>query len=272
MAKAQIKHWFEWKRTCALGLCSTDTQSILRQFAHARFRYYTEKFLHRTNLRTPAALSIEERQAWHLFESHLELKTTRAGKAYKIWLLSRANEDGPRAVQALESGASLILRDVVREFMRKELSPPRTVSLARPLNDDFARPMTIADLLPGETSPASKVEMREYSELADGHAGAAFDDMQRRERIAVFCRSMGISLAHHVVTEIAGCRKSSLSNSYRDAITRIASHLQHKYVKEDSDSVKTLTLMTIQVVKERVVVWAKLEKSCARLFKVAEQM
>ncbi|MDP6526240.1 MAG: hypothetical protein QGI24_02810 [Kiritimatiellia bacterium] len=270
MAKAQIQNWFEWKRQCALALCSPCTRHVLRQFAHARFRYYVAKYLHRTNLRNPAVISVEDRQAWHLFESHLELKTTRRGKAYKNWLLSRANEDEEGAIQALESGASLIVRDVVREFMRKEISPPRTMSLSRPLNDDFARPMTMADLLPGEIDPTSKVEMREYSELAGGHAGDAFDDMKRREKIAVFCRSMGISLAHHVVAEITGCRKSSLSNSYRDAITRIASHIQHKYVKEDSESVKTLTLMTVQIVKEKVVAWAKLEKSCARLFKVAE--
>lgn len=273
MATTQAQNWLEWQSQCALALCSTGTQAVLRQFAHRRFRYYVRKYLYRTNLKTPTAVSIEEPQSWHLFESHLRLKTTRQGKAYKKWLISRAHcKQEEMVIPSMESGASLIIRNVVREFLRKELSPRKSISLSRPLRDDLDQPMTMADLLHGKANPANEVEMLEYSELAGTHAGEAFDDMKMRERIALFCRSMGISLTNHVVCEIAGCQKSSLSNAYREAIIRIAANLQRKYKEEDVESVKTLTLMTVQIVKEKVIAWAKLEKACTGLFKVVEQV
>ncbi len=212
---------------------------------------------------------VDSRTAWHLFESHLQIKTTRAGKCYKEWIFARVptSADPPEVV--LECGATLILRSVVRDFIHAEQHPDHVVSLQTALSDDLGNPLTLEDLIAGPADPANDVAEREYDRLARRHAGEAFSELPHRARVAVASRAMGLSLAHAAVVRAAGCGKTVLSQGYRALVFSLASGLRGHYPDDDAQSVQTLVLLTLHHLKEKVLSWARTEKSCAVLFEVA---
>ncbi|MFO7870164.1 MAG: hypothetical protein R6V03_01880 [Kiritimatiellia bacterium] len=257
--------WIEWKKLCALNLCSTSAQVVLKTFAAFRFTKLMERY--RAYADGPSSAP---ENPWHLLETHMTVKNTRGGKRLKDWLFARVKSSSDNALDVIQGGASLIMRDVAREYLRRECARPRTVSLDRPLPGRGTSSVTILDVLASGLDPSYETCLREYEDLARRHAGDFLRDMSRRERVALTAKRLGISLADSAVTKTAGCRKSVLFTAYRDLLARIASHLGAKYSADGAESVLTLTLMTLEEAASKVISRAKSEKSFSELFLLSE--
>ena len=161
-----------------------------------------------------------------------------------------------------------MIRDVVREFIRRECRPRETLSLDRAITADGS--VCLLDMLASEVDPASEVSVREYRALADRHAREVFDGLSPRERLVLAARHLGVSLAHPDVEAAAGCRKSALSEAYRGVAIRAARLLEAQYADDGAESVLALTLMVLERVSAAVVEKIKPERSFAFLFRVVE--
>ena len=246
---------------------------MLEQFAHARFRLYMRRYAERTNLgrrggRVPV---VDARRAWHLFETHLVANTTGRGKRYKDWLFARTNVSGDRPLDVIQGGASLIMRDVVREHLRREYSPAHAVSTSEPLWAADGATLTVEDLLPGGPDPCDEVARRECEQLARERAAAEFADVTRRERVAMAARAVGLSLAHPVVEQTAGCRKSVLSATLRSLVERVAERIRADLRTDDPQGLLMVSLLTLSEMKMKAVEWVKSERTCDRLFNLMEE-
>ncbi|MFC1497234.1 hypothetical protein ACFLS1_02010 [Verrucomicrobiota bacterium] len=262
--RSMISHWIEWKEKCALALCSEEIQEQLRQFAFLRFRKLAFQYVHRTSVGNGQALVPDKKDAWHMFETHLVVKTTKQGKRYKDWLFARTRCSDDAPIDVIQGGASLIMRDVVREHLRREYSPNNMVSFNKPLSAEGT--FTLEDLLPGDIDPSCEAELHEYEELAERHAKDVFRDMEQRERVAFLAKDIGVSLADKAIIQLAGCKKSVLNTAYHNFMKKIASKLINEYPDDGHESVLRLTMMTISNIKENVWNWGKSEKACAHLF------
>ena len=263
--------WAVWRRKCALDLCPADTQSALRAFAEARFHRYVCAYARDTNASNPRALTPDPREAWHWFETHLRLRNTREGKSYKEWLLARTEADGRLTLDSIQAGATLLMRDVVREYLRREFSPRTMVPLDAPAETSPDGLSTcLQELLPGPLSTPDDVATRELKSMAASEAGHVFDALSRRERVALLAREIGVSLAHPAVTELAACGKSVLSTAYHSALQTVAGHVRARHPQDDRETMAALSVRIFEEVKVRVLSWGRSENACARLFSIVE--
>lgn len=265
---APLQCWNEWRELCALGRCAESSRHYLQHFAHRRFRTLVDRYAHRTGVEEARALTstIGPRESWHLLETRFLVNSSIHGKRYKDWLFARLEPSPSSALDVIQGGATLILRDAVREYLRLEFPPPRTQSLSRPLQDGAGDPVTLEDLLPDEYDVADQAAHREYVELAEKHAATFFDATDERDRIALLARGLGISFAAPQIEKMAGRRKSVMSQAYRSCVARLASEIQRSYPGEDSASLLMLSRLTLETVTDRVLRWAKSEKRFAPFF------
>ena len=263
--------WAAWRQKCALDLCPPATQTALRAFAEARFRRYACAYARDTNTPDGRALTPAPREAWHWFETHLRLRNTREGKSYKAWLLSRTEADGHLTLDSIQAGATLLMRDVVREYLRREYSPHMMVPLDAPAETSPDGLSTcLHELLPGPLSTPDDVARKELESLAAAEADSVFGALPRRERVALLARELGVSLAHPAVTEVAACGKSVLATAYRMALQSVASHVRSRHPRDDRETMAALSVRIFEELKVRVLSWGKSENGCARLFSIVE--
>ena len=258
---ANVNHWMEWKKTCALGLCEPDAQADLQAFVLARFRRYTSEY-------EPSSMTggeYEPRDAWHLFETYFQLSRGREGKCYKAWLFVRgsASSSGPAALQAIESGASLLLRDVVRERLRRERPHPQTQPLDEPYSSKSGM-LTVEDLLPCSVDTAGEVEKRDLEALANQLADGMLNDLTDRERMAMLAREQGISCAHPDMLKAAGCGKSALADAHPTALKKIAGRARKACPEESRDVLAALAVALFDAVRCRLLASANMESSVSR--------
>lgn len=264
-----VELWREWKETCALAACADATRACFHRFAGHRFRRYAA----RLSGGRPAGFGDALRSlpdaatAWHLFETHLMVKTTRAGKRYKDWLFARAGTAGAAALPALAAGATLIIRDVVREHVRRECTVAWQVSLQAPLGGEGERALTIEDLLPAPGhDPAAATAHAEYPALAATLARVLLDDMPRPLRVAVLARALGVPLSAAAVTAAAGRGKSQLNHAFATLGPRVRAGVRQHYPDEGADGQAALVRATIIALQDLIIEWGKLEIACAPLF------
>ena len=250
-----IDHWMEWKRTCALDLCGTDAQSELKAYVHGRFQRYTSGYLPKTATGADCAPAIEPREAWHWFETYFQLSRNRSGKRYKDWLFARINSSGP-ALESIESGVSLLLRDVVRDRLRKEHPHPRTQPLGVPHSSRDEAP-GIEELLPCAFDTAGEVARRDLEALANQLADGVLGDFTARERLAVVARERGLSCSNPEVLRSAGCGKSALAEAHPSALRKIAGHARKACPHEGSEVLAALAVALFDAVRCKLLDWAK---------------
>ena len=212
-------HWVTWKEKCALALCLPAVQSDLRAFVHSRSRRYAAIYAQSFRVTEAEAASSGPGDTWHWFETYFQLHSSREGKSYKEWLFARAAMRPSVGAGNIESGVSLLLRDVVRDRLRHEYSPGRAVSpdAATSPVDDNAQ-LSPADLLPDSFDTVGEVERREVERIASQLAESALAAIPLRGRIALLGRELGISLAHPAILKAARCGKTVLANAHRAAL------------------------------------------------------
>ncbi|NQT91836.1 MAG: hypothetical protein HQ559_03675 [Lentisphaerae bacterium] len=264
--------WAEWKRTCALALCSANTRKALSRFAGLRFRTHARRYAYTTGAgQRGEAPTLEPPEAWHLFESHLVAGTTQQGKRYKDWLFARTEGSGDPFLDVIQGGATLIMRDVVREHLRQECPPANTISIQEPLSHGEGEPLTLEDLLPGAPDPTDEVAHREWTRLAADHARATFEDTTTRERAVLAATALGVPMAHPAVKSVTGRSKSVLSTTLRSMVEQVGERIKLEYPDEEPQALIALSLLTVTNLKRLAIEWAKSETACARLFRVVEE-
>lgn len=263
--KPELKNWIEWKELCARKLCDAETQSRLGSFAQSRFGIQLKRQISTTNMHESDAV----RQlpcaddAWHQFESFAALKATREGKRYKDWIFARVQNRIGSPLDVIQSGASLIMRSVVRAHLRAEYAPHRAISMDQPLGSSA---LTMGDLLPGSANPADTVAENEYRLLAEEYAKKLFESLAHRERIGLLAKFNGISLDSAEVLEAADCGKSTLNQVVRDMLARLRDDLSREYRDDGHDAIVAFALLVIQCLEKETNRWKKLENNLADCF------
>jgi len=250
---AEIDHWEMWRERCALALCTDVAQHDLRGFAFDRFRRHLRK-LH-PSLSPPPAET-----AWHAFESHLALGHTRPAKAWKEWLFARGGTQP--TLDCIQGGATLVMRDVVREHLRREYSPGWLLSLDRPIGshaDSEGATLSLDDLLPDPHDAAAPVEQRELQELADSLYPRIGTDLPWREQIAITVHHAGKALSHEAVTQAAQCGKSSLCNALQHGLQRLAQRLKNTVPQESTTTHIELAGLLIEKIRENTMLFLETE-------------
>ena len=256
-----IEEWLQWKETCALALCEPAIQSVLKAFVHARSSRYAAQYIEAFQAGTAEVYSSNPRETWHWFETYFQLRQNRQGKAYKQWLFARTGGKTAPDSEDIESGVSLLLRDVVRDRLRSEHSPRRVLSLdANVGTANAGAPVTIKELLPDECDTENDVERREIEQIAASLADSILASLNSRERIALLARELGISVADPRVLRVAGCGKSALAEAYRSALVAVAQRISAAYPAESRATQAALTIAAFEIIRQRVISTAGAEK------------
>jgi hypothetical protein len=263
----RLEHWTEWRALCALDSCSEGTRAALHAFAAARFAGFLRRYVARTSAADVGTISLPPAQSWHLLETRFLTAQTRLGKRYKDWLFARAAPARETAaLGAVEGGATLIMRDTVREFLRREYSPRHTLSLNAPCSRESGA-LTLQDLLPAQADLGQEVELREFRRIADDYARRFFEALTRRERIVLLARSLELPLSLPAVVRAAGCGKSALNTTAHGLVRRMQERLVSDFGGEDATSLRVLAALTWDGLGEAAKNWARLpENGCARFF------
>lgn len=217
----------------------------------AHFNRYVQKYHYRTNSngrpgRVPAGECVQ------LLESCMAVGRRRDGKAYKQWLAVRGRGVADDR-SAFESGAVLVLRDVVREYLRRECSPRFMVSLHEEVARAGRHVLTVEDLIADEVEPGGEIAERELRELASGLAGVLAETLRRAERVALVARKLDLPFHDHAVELAAGCRRSSISESCRKVVERVMKTIDRKYSMEDAGTRRRLALLTLGCLSDAAV-------------------
>jgi len=267
---AGIGDWTVWKQTCALDLCPPGTQSELRAFARSRFLRYAIAYAHTTNGVDPKALTPEPAEAWHLFETWFRLRNTREGKSYKEWLFARCCPDSPSLLDAVQGGATLLMRDVVRERLARELPKRRQVSLNAPAWEGDEDAPELQELLPDASDTRREAERRELSGIAAAEALETVSGLNSRERVALLARELGLPLSHPAVVRAADCGKSQLSVAYHTALRNIAEGVRARHPDEENHTLASLSVAVFDATKKQIILWGRSEMACRPLFYMVE--
>lgn len=261
---ALLEHWTEWMDRCALGLCAPASRQSLQQFAASRFSRFAHAYATRTSAGNPRQLTPPPPDAWHLFETHLRLRNTRSGKSYKQWLLARTASAGGQALDVIQGGATLIMRDVVRDALRREYAPRWMGSLNRPCGEPGAP--TLEELIPSSTCTTASVEDREMSAMAVTGAERIFSGLSRRQRIALLARECGLSLSSPRAIHAAGCRKSVLYDAFLTALKTTADATRAQHPGERQDFLADLAIRTLAQLRRLALTWGRSEIGLRRFF------
>lgn len=262
-----VEAWKVWRKTCAVGLCPPSAADLLRGFGSQRFFHYLNHYGSRTGRRAPIRQVPETQNAWHLLETHARVGATREGKRYKDWLFMRAEIESVEWIRAVEAGATLLIRDVVREYLRREHAPAFMESLQRPLGSGKCPAYTLEELLPDTVEPLGAVEEREWEDFGRRLAEPFFSTMSSRERIALWARDRQLALTDPALCQWAGCRKSVLHQTYGECIQRLCAAVKEAYPSETPAIWVQLARKTLDQLNRIIFLNISSEKGAARFFK-----
>lgn len=208
-AAEELAAWEHWREACALALLSEEARLHLSQVIAERFR----SMLRKINLHGQGHLTAPpDADCAHLFESYCALHERRDGKKYKHWLLTR----GRRDLDTVQSGVMMLVRNVVREWIRDTQPKTAALSLQQCLGE---RGVTLQELLPDEAAEPRDLEQQAWltarvrSELAD---------LTALEATVLQIRAKGEVFSGPRIQETYGVGKSTLHKYHRRILTRIA--------------------------------------------------
>jgi hypothetical protein len=203
----------------------------------------------------PEAGEVTGTEPWERFESYCAVKKTAQGKSTKSWLFMRLSLPSGTPADKIRSGASGIIRSVVREFLRKE-GRFRLRRFARPepsLSDvpsNSSADLTYEDLLPDTLDPSKEVELRELEQIAVTEAAEIMSGFSERQCIGVTAWALGLALSNPEVEKLAGCKKSVLSEELKKTLLEIEKKIHDDYADEDVRGRKLLAGRVILALRE----------------------
>ena len=237
----QLDGWRAWHEACALDLTPEPHRGPLRDFVAGRFRTYTLRYAYRTNHPNVHREIPKERECWHRFESWCAVHEHRDGKRYKDWIFSR----GRRGLPDVESAASLLIRDVVRDWLRNEFSDASLRSLAEEL---IPGGTTLEQLLQSEADrPCAEAMMETCTPLVR----SVQEHCARPEQVALVARRHGIPLSCVRVMRASGVGRSSLASRYQALVERIGWEVKRRLPDLDAAPATQLCLHLLDRLAEQ---------------------
>jgi len=225
--------WRAWKQACAADLCDAETAAVLRRFGQVRFGGYIRRAGHQVP---------EARDAWHLFESTCQVTKTRAGKRYKDWLFARADMLDITWLEAIESGASLLMRYVVREFLRREHSPSFMQSIQKTVGDGS---VTLEELLPDSIETLGGIDETEMTTMAQHLAGQVFPTLDKTERALIWAKLHSVPFSDPRIMNKTRLGKSVLHDRFDLLIRRLTEIIRRTYPNETHSVTTSLIIYSL---------------------------
>lgn len=261
----QFEHWQEWHKRCALARCDAVAAAALTAFAWTRFRHYVRRVPRAARL-SEAALPTA-RDCWHLFETNLTANRHGSGKCYKEWLFARLAGSRDPALDVIQGGASLLMRDVVRTYLLREAPTRWTVSLDAPTGSD-GRGVPLVELLPDPHS-ADAAAARELTECAALTASRALRRLPRRERLLLLARHLGLPLHWPEVIAVAGVGRNRGSVLWRRVFAGLAQQVMRELPAEGRGVQLRVALDAAALLSRQILAWGRGHASAATLFRLA---
>ena len=251
--------WREWQQRCALHLCAPQSVTLLKAFGKERFNRYWKR------CGVPGCRPVDGAHAWHLLETWAQAGRGRGGKVYKRWLMARSSPSAGPAdrLAAIESGASCLMREAVRDHVRREYSAPFMESLQRPRStrgNDGAT-YTLEELIPSGADPVREVASREINRLAEPLVEWLLHDADRRTQIACWARASGRALNDPQCLAWAGCAKTALYQSYQRQVDRLCCRVRRCYPGEEPATWLALARICLGKAATRIFLTIIAEKS-----------
>lgn len=295
--KTSWPEWVEWKKECAISLCSESTRESLVNFVGPQL---IKKYRRVCPGRTVPLIDSREggggaRTGFHFFEAYMHSVSSKSGKRWKDWLFQRAamnTADTPEV--AIEKAVSACLDTAVLRRMTEGERDDATAARSKGesassinvptgdektgTNEDFLMDLATPD-------PADEVALNELISIGHSEAATYFEKMSHPQRVAVLASALNLSLGMPEVTKVAGKGKSVLYDSVnlskpeqrhlgRSFCSRIWLDFRQKFQaqcpKEDPRTLDLLGDAFVQELGNVVIEWGKSEKSLAFLFSQEE--
>ncbi len=261
----QFEHWQEWHARCALARCDAAASAALTAFAWTRFRHYMRRVPRATRLSEAALPSA--RDCWHLFETTLTTNRRGSGKCYKEWLFARLARSRDPALNVIQGGASLLMRDVVRNYLLHETPAKWMVSLDAPTGHDGAGAPLI-ELLPDPRSLEADAA-RELTECATQTASRALRRLRPRERLLLLARHLGLPLHWPEVIDVVGVGRNRGSVLWRHVFAGLARQVMRELPAEARGVQLRIALEAASLLSQQILVWGQQQAPAAALFRLA---
>ena len=263
--RSAIEHWEEWRSRCAIARCGAVTAAALRGFAWLRFQRYARAVLREdaVSARLPSA-----EQCWMLLEAYLSVARPRSGRRYKEWLFARLEGAADDPLNVIQGGASLLLRDVVREHLRQEVSAYGVISLDAPAGPGLEG-VSLHELLPAGMD--DNVLGHEREQLADGVADRVLNMLSDSIRLILLAKELHLPLYHPVVLGVAGVGRSRASELWRSTFNRLADDVRDCFPGEPPVWHLRLALAASARLGEKIFLWGRAEKMARPLFLLKEE-
>jgi hypothetical protein len=224
----EIKAWHSWREACAFGLLGEEERRWLRKIVGDRFRSRVKR-LNAYGAELPMP---QDAVCAHLFESWCALHPRRDGKRYKDWLLTR----GRRDLDTLQSGVMLLVRNVVREWVRDAQPDACEVSLDEPITE--ASGFTLLQLLPERNNGREK-DKEDWCRL---HAMRVAEEADAVDSVALAVRREGKVFSHPQVKEETGFGKTTLHQRHRNLMETLAAQVKEDFPGMDAPAATGIVL------------------------------
>lgn len=241
-----LGQWGEWRRLCAIDRCAESTCASLAGFAHARFRHYAAAIVGEgvVDEEVPDACA-----SFHLVEHWMSVARPVSGRRYKEWLFARAEgQDAAARLSTILSGASLVIRSVVRKWLSGSVRRSE-YSLDAPVPG--VEGVTFVDLIPDESAMAAEESL--LRDLADSLADEIFGSMKRPTRLVMLARAARLPLYHPLLLDEIGFSKSKAANAWKEVLHDIAGHIKRRWPDEPGEWKVSLAMRTSDAIDERLI-------------------
>lgn len=211
----ELQAWRNWRDACALALIEEGERYQLTMVIADRFRSMLRKVKLHSHRNPP---SPPDADCAHLFEVHCAMHQRQDGKKYKEWLLTR----GRRDLDTVQSGVMLLVRNVVREWLRHTQSETAPVSLQITVGEGI----TLEQLLPDGDRSSWGSELAEWCLQQVRTLPGALEEV---EKVVLLLRARGQVFSAPEVKQEFGVGKTTLHKYNRLLLERLALELRERF-------------------------------------------
>lgn len=245
-AEAEMAAWHSWHRACAFDLLEEKERAWLKKVVGDRFRSRVRKLKH-CGIHLP---SPENTVCAGCFETWCALHTRQDGKRYKDWLLNR----GRRDLDTVQSGVMLLVRNVVREWIRDSQPTVAELSLDQPLPE--AGGLCLFELLPERIAAEHPVQ----KSWAESRAAHLMEEAEPLERAVLRVRGEGRVFSHPQVRADTGYGKTVMHESHRQLLEKVAGDVKDEFPDLNVEESSALVLDILDQASELILLKLSAEK------------
>jgi hypothetical protein len=231
-ALEELSCWKRWQTLCALGRLEPAEQELLSSRIAERFRSRLQRLKAHRVWGACVTKMPDDRECAHALEIYCALHQRRDGKSYKHWLLSRGRQD----LDTVQSGVMLLLRNVVKEWIRDHAPPPGAHSLQEWLGgEDFS----LEDCLPSETGSDVLIELQAW---ASSVLPEWMEELSSEESASLWVRAKGWVLSDPRAVKLTGFSKTTLHKYHRLLLHRWAGALKEHFPDAPAEAAASVVL------------------------------